>query len=149
MPTRLTTFTVWLQAIPLKISLNIYERRIRVIFPGYPPFGNCCFQFGRLCLSFSSILHRLTQLLVLLKVMASMNREAGAGEELHEAAALLQQQLVYNGQVLDAALDGLHMYKDGTQLLNFLRSSVHLAYALILFMLSPYFVALLLACSYL
>ena len=39
-------------------------------------------------------------------------------------------------------------YKDGTQLLKF-RSSVHLAYALILFMLSPYLVALSLACSYL
>ena len=62
--------------------------------------------------------------------MASTNIEAGAGEELHEAAALLQQQLVYNGQVLDAALDGLRVYKDGTQSLNFLRSSVHLAYAL-------------------
>jgi replication fork protection complex subunit Tof1/Swi1 len=62
--------------------------------------------------------------------MASANIESGAGEELHEAAALLQQQLVYNGQVLDAALDGLRVYKDGTQSLNFLRSSVHLAYAL-------------------
>jgi replication fork protection complex subunit Tof1/Swi1 len=72
----------------------------------------------------------LTQLLALLEAMASTNAEGSAGEELHEAAALLQQQLVYNGQVLDAALDGLRMYKDGTQSLNFLRSSVHLAYAL-------------------
>lgn len=72
----------------------------------------------------------LTQLLALLEAMASTKAEAGPGEELHEAAVLLQQQLVYNGQVLDAALDGLRMYKDGTQSLTFLRSSVHLAYAL-------------------
>jgi len=62
--------------------------------------------------------------------MASGNTGTGDASELHEAAALLQQQLVYNGQVLDAALDGLRMYKDGTQSLTFLRSSVHLAYAL-------------------
>ncbi|KAI0301445.1 timeless protein-domain-containing protein [Russula brevipes] len=55
---------------------------------------------------------------------------SGEGTELHEAADLLRQQLVYNGQVLDAALDGLRVYKDGTQSLAFLRSSVHLAYAL-------------------
>ena len=62
--------------------------------------------------------------------MASANTGTGSASELHDAAALLQQQLVYNGQVLDAALDGLRVYKDGTQSLTFLRSSVHLAYAL-------------------
>jgi len=62
--------------------------------------------------------------------MASTSTGVDGETELHEAAALLQQQLVYNGQVLDAALDGLRMYKDGTQSLSFLRSSVHLAYAL-------------------
>jgi len=62
--------------------------------------------------------------------MASTSTGADGETELHEAAALLQQQLVYNGQVLDAALDGLRVYKDGTQSLSFLRSSVHLAYAL-------------------
>jgi hypothetical protein len=36
MSTRLTTFAAWLQAIPLKISLDIYERRIRAIFPRLP-----------------------------------------------------------------------------------------------------------------
>jgi replication fork protection complex subunit Tof1/Swi1 len=72
----------------------------------------------------------LMQLLALLEAMASTNAETPAAEELHEAAALLQQQLVYNGQVLDAALDGLRVYKDGTQSLMFLRSSVHLAYSL-------------------
>lgn len=72
----------------------------------------------------------LTQLLALLEVMASTKTETDEAAELHEAAVLLQQQLVYNGQVLDAALDGLRVYKDGTQSLTFLRSSVHLAYAL-------------------
>lgn len=62
--------------------------------------------------------------------MASTKTETDEAAELHEAALLLQQQLVYNGQVLDAALDGLRVYKDGTQSLTFLRSSVHLTYAL-------------------
>jgi hypothetical protein len=62
--------------------------------------------------------------------MASNDSGAGEGTELREAADLLQQQLVYNGQVLDAALDALRIYKDGTQSLTFLRASVHLAYAL-------------------
>ena len=63
--------------------------------------------------------------------MASSNGDGGGSgsEELHEAAVLLQQQLVYNGQVLDAALDALRAYKDGTQSLAFLRAGVHLAYA--------------------
>ena len=72
----------------------------------------------------------LTQLLALLEAMASTKTETDEAAELHEAAVLLQQQLVYNGQVLDAALDGLRVYKDGTQSLTFLRSSVHLTYAL-------------------
>lgn len=72
----------------------------------------------------------LTQLLALLEAMALTKTETDEAAELHEAAVLLQQQLVYNGQVLDAALDGLRVYKDGTQSLTFLRSSVHLAYAL-------------------
>ncbi|KAH9060235.1 timeless protein-domain-containing protein [Lactarius vividus] len=73
----------------------------------------------------------LTQLLALLEAMATSGSDVGGsgGEELHEAAELLQQQLVYNGQVLDAALDALRAYKDGTQSLAFLRAGVHLAYA--------------------
>jgi hypothetical protein len=70
----------------------------------------------------------LTQLLALLEAMAASDGATGS-EELHEAAVLLQQQLVYNGQVLDAALDALRAYKDGTQSLAFLRAGVHLAYA--------------------
>ena len=62
--------------------------------------------------------------------MAGSSDGANTGsEELHEAAILLQQQLVYNGQVLDAALDALRAYKDGTQSIAFLRAGVHLAYA--------------------
>ncbi|KAH8980680.1 timeless-domain-containing protein [Lactarius akahatsu] len=73
----------------------------------------------------------LTQLLALLEAMATSGSDVGGSgsEELHEAAELLQQQLVYNGQVLDAALDALRAYKDGTQSLAFLRAGVHLAYA--------------------
>ncbi|KAH9046637.1 timeless-domain-containing protein [Lactarius hengduanensis] len=73
----------------------------------------------------------LTQLLALLEAMATSGSDIGGSgsEELHEAAELLQQQLVYNGQVLDAALDALRAYKDGTQSLAFLRAGVHLAYA--------------------
>ena len=74
----------------------------------------------------------LTQLLALLEAMASSSSSDGGdngSEELHDAAVLLQQQLVYNGQVLDAALDALRVYKVGTQSLAFLRVGVHLAYA--------------------
>jgi len=49
---------------------------------------------------------------------------------LREATELLQQQLIYNGQVLDAALDGLRAYKEGTQALAYLHACVHLAYAI-------------------
>jgi hypothetical protein len=72
----------------------------------------------------------LTQLLALVGAMSSAKAETDEAAELHEAAVLLQQQLVYNDQVLDAALDGLRVYKDGAQSLVFLRSSVHLMYAL-------------------
>ncbi|KAA1474618.1 timeless-domain-containing protein [Dentipellis sp. KUC8613] len=74
----------------------------------------------------------LTQLLALIEVMGSSRPLSadGDGTELHEAAELVQQQLIYNGQVVDAALDGLRVYKEGTQSLAFLHASVHLAYNL-------------------
>jgi replication fork protection complex subunit Tof1/Swi1 len=50
---------------------------------------------------------------------------------LNEAADLLQQQLIYNGEVLDIAFESLRAYKQGTQSLAYLDSSVHLAYALL------------------
>jgi replication fork protection complex subunit Tof1/Swi1 len=54
-----------------------------------------------------------------------------ADPTLREASDILQQQLVYNGEVLDIALDSLKHYRPGTQSLAYLDSSVHLAYALL------------------
>lgn len=50
---------------------------------------------------------------------------------LSEAAELLLHQLIYNGEVLDISLDSLRFYKEGTQSLTYLDSSVHLAYSLL------------------
>jgi len=50
---------------------------------------------------------------------------------LKDAADVLQQQLIYNGEVLDIALESLKSYKPGTQSLTYLDSSVYLAYALL------------------
>ena len=50
---------------------------------------------------------------------------------LREAADVLQQQLIYNGEVLDISLASLKSYTPGTQSLTFLDSSIHLAYALL------------------
>lgn len=52
-------------------------------------------------------------------------------QTLQEAAETLQQQLVYNGEVLDIALDSLKQYSPGSQSLAYLDSSVHLAYVLL------------------
>lgn len=54
-----------------------------------------------------------------------------ADPTLKESADVLQQQLIYNGEVLDIALDSLRAYKPGTQSLAYLDSSVYLAYALL------------------
>ena len=54
-----------------------------------------------------------------------------ADPTLREASDILQQQLVYNGEVLDIALDSLKQYRPGTQSLAYLDSSIHLAYALL------------------
>jgi replication fork protection complex subunit Tof1/Swi1 len=48
-----------------------------------------------------------------------------------EAALTLRHQLIYNGEVLDIALDSIRSYKEGTQSLAYLDSSVHLAWALL------------------
>ena len=50
---------------------------------------------------------------------------------LREAADVLQQQLIYNGEVLDISLASLKSYTPGTQSLKYLDSSVHLAHALL------------------
>ncbi|KAG6380363.1 timeless protein-domain-containing protein [Boletus reticuloceps] len=70
----------------------------------------------------------LTQLLLLIDNMAS---SVISDPELNEAAQLLQQQLIYNGDVLDIALESLRSYKEGTQSLTYLNSSVYLAYELL------------------
>lgn len=54
-----------------------------------------------------------------------------ADPALNEAAEVFQQQLIYNGEVLDIAFESLRTYKEGTQSLAYLDSSVHLAYALL------------------
>jgi replication fork protection complex subunit Tof1/Swi1 len=54
-----------------------------------------------------------------------------ADPALNEAADVLQQQLIYNGEVLDIAFESLRSYKEGTQSLAYLDSSVYLAYALL------------------
>lgn len=51
--------------------------------------------------------------------------------EIAESAQILQQQIVYNGEILDITLESVRTYKEGTQSLRYLDSSVHLAYALL------------------
>ncbi|KAF5373433.1 hypothetical protein D9615_009496 [Tricholomella constricta] len=70
----------------------------------------------------------LTQLLLLIDNMSSADI---ADPALREAADVLQQQLIYNGEMLDIAFESLRSYKTGTQSLAYLDSSVHLAYALL------------------
>lgn len=70
----------------------------------------------------------LTQLLVLIDTMTST---VITDPDLDDAVRLLQQQLIYNGDVLDIALDSLRSFKPGTQSLAYLHASVHLAYALL------------------
>ncbi|EPT01958.1 hypothetical protein FOMPIDRAFT_1036026 [Fomitopsis schrenkii] len=67
----------------------------------------------------------LTQLVLLIQAMAS----SPVPSEV-DVADVLQQQLIYNGEVLDIAFDSIRAYKEGTQSLAYLDSSVHLAYAL-------------------
>ncbi|KAF5339101.1 hypothetical protein D9611_011155 [Ephemerocybe angulata] len=69
----------------------------------------------------------LTQLLLLIERLSSTTSDPS----LAEAAEVLQQQLVYNGEVLDIALESLRTYKEGTQSLVYLDASVHLAYVLL------------------
>jgi replication fork protection complex subunit Tof1/Swi1 len=70
----------------------------------------------------------LTQLLLMIDGMSSADL---LDPVLNEAAELLQQQLIYNGEVLDIAFESLRAYKPGTQSLAYLDSSVYLAYALL------------------
>ena len=52
-------------------------------------------------------------------------------EELTEASGLLQQQIIYNGEVLDIATDSLRSYREGVQSLKYLDASVCLGYTLL------------------
>ncbi|KAF8893088.1 timeless protein-domain-containing protein [Infundibulicybe gibba] len=70
----------------------------------------------------------LTQLLLLIDGMSSSEI---ADPALNDAADLLQQQLIYNGEVLDIAFESLRTYKEGTQSLAYLDSSIYLAYILL------------------
>ncbi|OCB87291.1 timeless-domain-containing protein [Sanghuangporus baumii] len=70
----------------------------------------------------------LTQLLALIDAMHSVELE---DSELAEAASLLQQQLVYNGEVLDISVDALRVYKEGVQSLRYLDASIRLGYSLL------------------
>ena len=71
----------------------------------------------------------LTQLLLLTDIMSS---SVISDSDLDEAARLLQQQLIYNGDVLGIALESIHSFKECTQSLTYLSAgSVHLAYALL------------------
>jgi len=60
-----------------------------------------------------------------------MSTSASSHDEAEaEAASTLRHQLIYNGEVLDIALDSIRSYKEGTQSLAYLDSSVCLAWAL-------------------
>ena len=60
-----------------------------------------------------------------------MSSSALADPTLADAAEVMQQQLIYNGEVLDIAHESLKTYKEGTQSLVYLDASVHLAYVLL------------------
>ena len=51
--------------------------------------------------------------------------------EMAEAAQTLQHQIIYNGEILDISLDSMRAYKDGTQSLAYLDSTIRLAYSLL------------------
>ena len=69
----------------------------------------------------------LTQLVTLVDAMASTDSDSDSAE----TAQILQQQIVYNGEILDITLESIRTYKEGTQSLRYLDSSVHLSYALL------------------
>lgn len=67
----------------------------------------------------------LTQLILVIDNMSS-----SGDEDVIDAAEVLQQQIIYNGEMLDIAFESLRTYKEGTQSLAYLDSSVYLAFAL-------------------
>ncbi|EIN14680.1 timeless-domain-containing protein [Punctularia strigosozonata HHB-11173 SS5] len=73
----------------------------------------------------------LTQLLLLIESMQSVSDTEPDAEDTTETANVLQQQIIYNGEVLDIAFESLRSYKEGTQSLKYLDSSVALGYILL------------------
>lgn len=73
----------------------------------------------------------LAQLLLLIDAMAAASGIDDAGDDIDDAAQTLRHQLIYNGEVLDIALDSIRSYKEGTQSLTYLDSSVYLAWSLL------------------
>jgi replication fork protection complex subunit Tof1/Swi1 len=71
----------------------------------------------------------LTQLLALIDAMSLTT--IVDNPDLAEAADTLRQQIVYNGEVLDIAVDALRTYKEGVQSLRYLDASVKLGYSLL------------------
>lgn len=63
--------------------------------------------------------------------MAAASGTDEAGDDIDDAAQTLRHQLIYNGEVLDIALDSIRAYKEGTQSLTYLESSVYLAWSLL------------------
>lgn len=59
-----------------------------------------------------------------------MSKSDIADPTLAESADLLQQQIIYNGDILDLALDSLRTYRESSQSLAYLNASVHLSYVL-------------------
>ena len=51
--------------------------------------------------------------------------------DLPEQATVLQQQLIYNGEILDLALEALRAYRPGTQSLQYLDASIGFSWALV------------------
>ena len=62
---------------------------------------------------------------------APNDAERSDEDDVADAARLLQQQIVYNGEVLDISFEAMRTYKEGTQSLAYLDASVYLAYALL------------------
>ncbi|PPQ67837.1 hypothetical protein CVT24_003143 [Panaeolus cyanescens] len=81
----------------------------------------------KLWTEFQAGMECLTQLILLIDQMSSSDI---VDDSLRDAADVLQQQLIYNGEVLDVALESLRAYSPGTQSLVYLDSSVYLSYAL-------------------
>ena len=68
----------------------------------------------------------LTQLLLVIDGLCS-----SADTAYTETAETLQQQIIYNGEILDIAFEAMRNYKQGTQSLTYLDASVHLGYSLL------------------